>query len=383
MPNLFAHITKFIKELYPNEDPVPLHAPRFIGNEKKYLVDCIDTTFVSYVGQYVCLFEGYIRNFTGAKYAVATVNGTEALHLALILAGVKPEDEILTQALTFVATANAITYCHAHPVFLDVERPTMGLDPEKLETFLGEKSIVKTDGSCYNRQTGRKFSACVPMHTFGHPVAIDQVIDICRKYHIPVVEDSAEALGSFFKGQHTGTFGDFGILSFNGNKPVTAGGGGMIITNDESHANQAKHLSTTAKQSHPWEFIHDQVGYNFRMPNINAAVGCAQMEKLSQVLENKRQTALLYKEFFNNIGLPFISEPENAQSNYWLNGIILKDRKERDKFLDYTNNKGVQTRPIWRLMNNLPMYQKAQCDSLETSKWLVDRVVNIPSSVRL
>lgn len=294
---MFEEIVCFIKSLYPDEDPVPLHAPRFNGNEKKYLVDCIDTTFVSYVGEYVRLFEEHIRDFTGARYAIATVNGTEALHLALILAGVKPGDEVLTQALTFVATANAITYCHAYPVFLDVERSTMGLDPEKLEAFLKENSVEKTDGFCYNRLTGQRISACVPMHTFGHPVKIDRVVEICHKYHVAVVEDAAEALGSFYKGRHAGTFGDLGILSFNGNKPVTAGGGGMIITNLESHGNQAKHLSTTAKLPHTWEFIHDQVGYNFRMPNINAAVGCAQMEKFPQVLENKRQTATLYKDF--------------------------------------------------------------------------------------
>lgn len=382
LPDLFANITKFIKELYPNENPVPLHAPRFLGNEKKYLIDCIDTTYVSYVGEYVSRFEEHIRNFTGAKYAVATVNGTEALHLALILAGVKPNDEVLTQALTFVATANAISYCSAQPVFVDVERSTLGLDPGKLNNFLINNGNMKSDGKCYNKKTGRKIAACVPMHTFGHPVRIDQIIEICQRYQIPVVEDAAEALGSFYKGQHAGTFGDIGILSFNGNKPVTAGGGGMIITNNEFQYLQAKHLSTTAKQSHPWEFIHDQVGYNSRMPNINAAVGCAQMEKLSQVIENKRQTAVLYKDFFNNLDVPFISEPEDAQSNYWLNGIVLKDREERDGFLKYTNKKGIQTRPAWRLMNKLPMYQQAQTDSLKTSKWLEDRVVNIPSSAR-
>lgn len=380
---MFEKIVSFIKSLYPDEDPVPLHAPRFNGNEKKYLVNCIDTTFVSYVGEYVRLFEEHIRNFTGARYAVATVNGTEALHLALILAMVKPGDEVLSQALTFVATANAISYCQAYPVFLDVERSTMGLDPEKLENFLKLNSVVKTDGFCYNRLTGRRISACVPMHTFGHPARIDQVVDICEKYNIKVIEDSAEALGSFYKGRHVGTFGDLGILSFNGNKPVTAGGGGMIITNNESQYLQAKHLSTTAKVSHPWEFIHDQIGYNFRMPNINAAVGCAQMEKISQVIENKRHTALLYKDFFNHLDVLFISEPENAQSNYWLNGIISRNREERDEFLEYTNSKGVQTRPAWRLMNKLSMFQKSQTDSLETSKWLEDRVVNIPSSVKL
>lgn len=380
---MFEEIVSFIKSLYPGEDPVPLHAPRFYGNEKKYLIDCIDTTYVSYVGSYVSLFEEHARNFTGVKYAVATVNGTEALHLALILAGVKPGDEVLTQALTFVATANAIIYCHASPVFLDVERSTLSLDPEKVEVFLRENGVVQTDGFCYNKLTGRRISACVPMHTFGHPALIDRLVDICRKYNVAIVEDAAEALGSFYKRRHVGTFGDLGILSFNGNKPVTAGGGGMIITNNESQYLQAKHLSTTAKQSHPWEFIHDQVGYNFRMPNINAAVGCAQIEKLPQILENKRQTALRYRDFFAKWKVPFIIEPENARSNYWLNGIILENREERDSFLNYSNSQGVQIRPAWRLMNKLPMFKKSQTDSLETSKWLEDRVVNLPSSVRV
>jgi len=380
---MFEEIVSFIKSLYPGEDPVPLHAPRFIGNEKKYLIDCIDTTYVSYVGRYVSLFEEHIKKFTGAQYAIAVINGTEALHLALLLAGVKAGDEVLTQALTFVATANAISYCQAHPVFIDVERKTIGLDPEKLLLFLDKNGIIQKDGYCYNRITGRKISACVPMHTFGHPVKIDRIIKICREYHLPVIEDSAEALGSYYKGKHVGTFGDLGILSFNGNKLVTAGGGGMIITNNEAMARQAKHLTTTAKIPHPWEFIHDQVGYNFRMPNINAAVGCAQMENLSQILENKRQTAMLYKEFFNHLHVSFISEPDDAHSNYWLNGIIMKDRKKRDEVLTHTNNQGIQTRPVWRLLNGLPMYWDSHADSLEVSQWLADRIVNIPSSVRI
>ena len=383
MPNLFAHIIEFIKELYPNENPVPLHAPRFSGNEKKYLIDCIDTTYVSYVGQYVSRFEDEIRQFTGAKYAVAVSSGTAALHVALLLAGVVPEDEVITQPLTFVATANAISYCGAQPVFVDIERSTLGLDPEKLNDFLISKCILKSDGKCYNKITGRKIAACVPMHTLGHPVRIDQVIEICQRYQIPVVEDAAEALGSFYKGQHVGTFGDMGILSFNGNKPVTTGGGGMIITNDEISAAKAKHLTTTAKEPHPWEFVHNEIGYNYRLPNINAAVGCAQMECFAGVLENKRQTALMYHDFFQNLAIPFISEPANAVSNYWLNAIILKDRQERDQFLAYATEKGIQTRPVWKLMSNLPMYRHCQSTSLETAQWIEDRLVNIPSSVRL
>jgi aminotransferase in exopolysaccharide biosynthesis len=380
---MFEKIVSFIKSLYPEENPVPLHAPRFSGNEKKYLMDCIDTTYVSYVGQYVDRFEDEIRHLTGAKYAVAVSSGTAALHVALLLAEVAPGDEVITQPLTFVATANAISYCSAQPVFVDVERSTLGLDPGKLNDFLMNNGILKTDGRCYNKITGRKIAACVPMHTFGHPVRIDQIIEICQRYKIPIVEDAAEALGSFYKGQHAGTFGELGILSFNGNKPVTTGGGGMIITNDETHAAKAKHLTTTAKQPHPWEFVHDDVGYNYRMPNINAAVGCAQMECFAATLENKRATAQMYNQFFQEIGIPFVVEPANARSNYWLNAIVLKDRQDREQFLAYSREKGIQTRPVWALMSNLPMYRHCQSTSLEIAQWLEDRLVNIPSSVRI
>jgi len=383
MSIIFERIVSFIKSLYPGENPVPLHAPRFSGNEKKYLLDCIDTTYVSYVGEYVSRFEDEMRRFTGAKYAVAVSSGTAALHAALLLVEVAPGDEVITQPLTFVATANAISYCGAKPVFMDVQRSTLGLDPDKLNDFLINNGILKSDGRCYNKATGRKIAACVPVHTFGHPVRIDQIMEICQKFHIPVVEDAAEALGSFYKGQHAGTFGNFGIISFNGNKPVTTGGGGMIITNNETYAVKAKHLTTTAKQPHQWEFIHDGIGYNYRLPNINAAVGCAQLECFAGVLENKRTTTQLYKQFFQEIGMPFITEPAQARSNYWLNAIVLKDRQERENFLQYSRGNGIQTRPVWTLMSKLPMYQKCQCTSLETAQWLEDRLVNIPSSVRL
>ena len=383
MSDIFARIIKFIKALYPAENPVPLHAPRFTGNEKKYLIDCIDTTYVSYVGEYVGRFEDAMRQFTGAKYAVAVSSGTAALHVALLLAEVAPGDEVITQPLTFVATANAISYCSAQPIFVDVERSTLGLDPEILNDFLLNNGILKSDGRCYNKITGKKIAACVPMHTLGHPVRIDQIIEICQRYHIPVVEDAAEALGSFYQGQHGGTFGELGILSFNGNKPGTTGGGGMIITNDETLAANAKHLTTTAKKPHPWEFFHDEVGYNYRMPNINAAVGCAQMECFTGVLENKRATAQMYNQFFQEIGIPFITEPANARSNYWLNTIVLKDRQERDEFLGYATAKGIQARPVWTLMTYLPMYRACQSASIETAQWLEDRLVNIPSSMRV
>jgi aminotransferase in exopolysaccharide biosynthesis len=380
---MFEKIVRFIKSLYPTENPVPLHAPRFSGNEKQYLFDCIDTTYVSYVGQYVTRFEDAIRQYTGAQHAVAVSSGTAALHIALLLSEVAPGDEVITQPLTFVATANAIYYCSAQPVFVDVERSTLGLDPEKLNDFLLNNGLLKPDGRCYNKTTGKRIAACVPMHTFGHPVRIDQIIEICQKYHIPVVEDAAEALGSFYNGQHAGIFGDMGILSFNGNKPVTTGGGGMIITNNEDQAVKARHLVTTAKQQHPWEFDHDEVGYNFRMPNINAALGCAQMECFGEILENKRATAQMYSQFFQDIGIPFIAEPAHARSNYWLNTIVLKVRQERDQFLAYATAKGIQARPVWTLMTNLPMYRHCQSGSIETAQWMEDRLVNIPSSVRI
>jgi len=383
MPNQFARIIDFIKSLYPNENPVPLHAPRFQGNEKKYLLDCIDTTYVSYVGQYVTRFEDAVCQFTGAKYAIAVCSGTAALHMALLLAGVRPGDEVITQPLTFVATANAIAHCGAEPVFVDVERATLGLDPEKLAYFLENETADHSDGHRYNRTSGRRIAACVPMHTFGHPVRIDDVMDICSRYRIPVVEDSAEALGSLYKGRHLGTFGLLGIFSFNGNKPVTTGGGGMIITNDADLAARGRHLTTTAKQPHPWEFIHDEVGYNYRLPNINAAVGCAQMEGFPKTLENKRATAQLYREFFQRMGIAFIQEPVDSRSNYWLNAVLMDDRKQRDGFLNYAAEKRVQARPVWRLMTNLPMYRNCESISLEAALWLEGRLINLPSSVRL
>lgn len=381
--DIFARITDFIKKLYPGENPVPLHAPRFMGNEKKYLIDCIDTTYVSYVGEYVSRFEEVIRQFTGAEFAIAVSSGTAALHISLLLAGVSTGSEVITQPLTFVATANAISFCGAQPVFVDVEPSTLGLDPVKLNDFLASNCVQKSDGRCYNKTSGRCIVACVPMHTFGHPVRIDQIVEICQRFRIPVIEDAAEALGSFYMDQHVGTFGDIGIISFNGNKPVTTGGGGMIITNNKTFAVRAKHLTTTAKKQHPWEFIHDDIAYNYRLPNINAAVGCAQMECFAMVLENKRTTAQIYKQFFQDIGIPFVGEPLYALSNYWLNAITLEDKQERDSFLKFTRENGIQTRPVWKLMPNLPMYSHCQCISMEVAQSLEDRLVNIPSSVRI
>lgn len=334
---MYKDIVDFIKSLYGNREMVPLHEPRFVGNEKKYLNECIDSTYVSYIGEFVSRFEEMVKSFTGAKHAVATVNGTLALQAALLGAGVTRDDEVLTQAFTFVATVNAIAYCSAHPVFVDCDQDTFGMSPEKLEPFL-EKETVIEDGYCRNRKTGRRISACVPVHVFGHPVKIDKIKQLCDMHYISLVEDAAESLGSFYKGRHTGTFGKLGILSFNGNKIITTGGGGMILTDDEQLAKNIRHMTTTAKIPHPWEFIHDMTGYNYRMPNVNAAIGCAQMEELTTFLENKRQLASIYEEFFDGIGIRFFKEGEDCRSNYWLNAIILNDKKQSDQFLDYSNN---------------------------------------------
>lgn len=379
---MFEQIVAFIRGLYGNPEFVPLHEPRFIGNEKKYVIYCIDSTFVSSVGEYVNRFESIVADYVGAKYAVATVNGTSALHAAFILAGVKQGDEVLTQALTFIATPNAITYTGAKPVFIDSDRDTLGMSPESLEEFLQASTFQKDDG-CYNKISGCKISACVPMHVFGHPVKIDLIKDICDRYRIVLIEDAAESLGSFYKGRHTGTFGALGVLSFNGNKIITTGGGGMIVTDDEALAKRAKHITTTARLTHKWAFVHDEVGYNYRMPNINAALGCAQMEELKGFIESKRELAEIYREFFDKLGIKFLTEPEGAKSNYWLNTIILKDMAERDAFLEYSNSKGIMTRPVWTLMNKLEMYKDCQSTSLENSIWIEERAVNIPSSARV
>lgn len=373
----------FIRAHFNTKEFIPLHAPVFPGREKEYLNECIDSTFVSYVGRFVGTFEEQTAAFTGAKYAVACVNGTAALHIALVLAGVKDGDEVISPALTFVATANAIAYCRAYPLFADCERDTLGLDPVKLGEWLAANAEVRNDGCCYNKSTGRRISCCVPMHTFGHAVRMDELMEVCNKFNIPVVEDAAESLGTWYKGKHTGTFGKLGILSYNGNKTVTTGGGGMIITDDEALAKKAKHITTTAKVPHRWDFVHDELGYNYRMTNVSAAIGVAQMEKIDFILSNKRETAEAYRKFFAGSEVQFFAERDFCKSNYWLNVVLLKDREERDKFLTFTNDNGVMTRPIWTLMNKLQMYSNCPVMNLDNSQWLEDRVVNIPSSVRL
>lgn len=376
---LFQPVVDFVRSIY-GEGFVPLHRPVFEGAERQYLVDCIDSNFVSSVGARVVEFEQQVAAFTGARHAVATVNGTAALHVALELVGVERGDEVITQALTFIATCNALSYAGAHPVFVDVDRDTMGMSPQALRRFLSAHCEI-LDGRAYNRHSGRRIAACSPMHTFGHPCRIQEIVATCDEYGVPVVEDAAESLGSYVGGRHTGTFGKLATLSFNGNKVITTGGGGMIITDDEALAQRAKHLTTTAKVPHPYEFVHDRVGYNYRLPNLNAALGCAQMEKLLAILAIKRDIAGRYANFFNGTGIEFVTAPGGTTSNYWLNAIVLASESERDAFLQYTNSRDLMTRPVWRLMSRLEMFKDCQHDGLENSLWLEARVVNLPSSV--
>ena len=372
----------FIRKTFNTEEFIPLHAPHFGGNEKKYLNETIDSTFVSSVGAFVNLFEEKMAEYTGAKFAIACVNGTNALHMAMLVCGVERDDEVLSQSLTFIATANAISYIGAKPVFIDVDKDTMGMSPEALKRFLENHATKNEDGFTYNRTSGKRISACIPMHTFGLPLRIDEIAEICENWNIVLIEDAAESLGSYYKGKHTGVFGKIGVFSFNGNKTITCGGGGALITDDEELAKKAKHLTTQAKIPHTWKFRHDDIGYNYRMPNLNAALACAQLEQLDKILENKRELAEKYKTFFADTHYKFVNEPENSKANYWLNALILENEEERDLFLTETNENGVMTRPIWDLMSSLPMFEDCQNDGLEKSKWLEERVVNIPSSYR-
>ncbi|MCC6932932.1 MAG: LegC family aminotransferase [Deltaproteobacteria bacterium] len=377
------NIVKFIRQVYKTEEFIPLHAPVFLGNEKRYLNECIDSTFVSYVGNYVTEFENQVASYTGVKHAVAMANGTLALHIALLLSGVKANEEVLTQALTFVATINAINYCGASPIFLDSDLDTLGLAVSDLEEFLENETEQGADGFCYNRKTKRRIAACLPVHIFGHPCHIDKLHQLCLARRIPLIEDAAESIGSRRGGVHTGNFGEAAIVSFNGNKTITTGGGGMLLTNDEQLAKRAKHISTTAKQPHPWNFFHDEVGYNYRLTNLNAAVGCAQMESLSAILANKRETAALYDDYFRENGIKMFKEPANCESNYWLNAIVFSNMKERDSFLEYANAQGVMARPVWTLNHKLLMYSHCQKTALTNAQYWEERLVNIPSSVRL
>jgi perosamine synthetase len=378
---MFNKEIKFIKEQFSKLDFIPLHAPAFFGNEKKYLLETIDSTFVSSVGPFVDQFEHDLQELTHTQKAIAVVNGTAALQVALRLVGVQSGDEVITQSLTFVATANAIAYNGAHPIFLDVDLDTMGLSPKAVREFLEAHAEKKSD-HCFNKKTGKKIAACLPMHTFGFPVHLNELIQICEEWNIPIVEDAAESIGSEYYGKMTGGFGQMGTFSLNGNKTITCGGGGAIVTNDINLGLRAKHLTTTAKQAHPFEFYHDELGYNFRMPNINAALACAQLELLPQILANKRVLALEYKSFFDEQGISFRTELPNTKANYWLMCLELENKAQRDVFLSETNAHGVMTRPIWQLMHRLPMYHDCQRDEQINAHFLEERIVNIPSSYR-
>ncbi len=380
---MFDDFVRFVRELYSTSDFIPLHRPYFIGNEKQYLLDTIDSTYVSSVGAYVDEFEQKIADFTGAKYAIATVNGTAALHVALKLAGVEAGDEVITQSLTFIATCNAIRYCGAKPVFVDVDRASLGLSPESLGNFLDENAELRDDGLCWNKKSGRIIRACVPMHTFGFPARLTELNNICARYNINLVEDAAESLGSLYKGHHTGKIGLVSALSFNGNKIITTGGGGMILTDDEAIANHARHITTTAKLSHPWFYEHDETAFNYRLPNLNAALGVAQIESLPDFIDNKRQVAVQYQEWGEGHGVDFTKEPPGARANYWLNVLITKDKGQRDAMLEFTNANGVMTRPAWTPMHKLIMNRECVKSELTNTEWLFERLVNVPSSVVL
>lgn len=369
----------------PHDGVVPLHAPSLEGNCWEYVKQCIDTGWISSAGEFVTRFEEQVATYTGARHAVAVVNGTAALHVALLLAGVQRDDEVLTQSLTFVATPNAIRYCGAVPHFLDVNSTTLGLDPAALNARL-EAIAERRDGGVYNRETGRRLAAIVPMHTFGHPADLSALQRIAEHWGLPLVEDAAESLGSFYHGKHTGTFGRLGILSFNGNKIISTGGGGMILTDDPELARRAKHVTTTAKLPHQWEYVHDETGFNYRMPNLNAALGCAQLERIDDLLASKRRLAERYAQSLSHIdGVSLFPEPANCRSNHWLNAVMLdpalSDR--RDTLLDALNDAGLQSRPIWQPMHQLDIYAGCPCGSTTTTEALAHRAINVPSSAGL
>jgi len=370
----------FIRNIYGFDKYIPLHEPSFDGNELKYIKDCIDSTYVSSVGKYVDKFESLFADYVGSKYAIATVNGTAALHVALRLVGIDNNSDVITQPLSFVATSNAIRYCGAQPIYVDVSRNTLGMCPDSLYSYLKTKTFFQ-DGFTYSKLSNRRIGAVLPMHTFGHPCAVDELLEICDKFNLPLIEDSAESIGSLYKSKHTGTFGKFGTFSFNGNKTITTGGGGMIITNNYDLAKKAKHITTTSKVKDPYRFIHDEVGYNYRLPNINSALGCAQIENLQKKIRKKRALAKSYKNILSTTNFSFFNEPKKAKSNFWLNTLILSSKNERDSFLKITNEKGIMTRPAWTLNNKLEMFKECECHNLDNSNWLEDRLVNIPSSV--
>lgn len=374
-----ASIVNFIQDTYQSKEFIPLHAPTFNGNEKAYVNETLDSTFVSSVGRYVDEFENKIEAYTGCAKAVATVNGTAALHAALHMAGLKGGDLVVTQALTFVATCNVLYHMGAEPIFVDVSPVSLGLCPIAVESYLADNAIL-TEKGCFHRKTGQRIKAVMPMHTFGHPVELEELLTVCQKWRLVMVEDAAESLGSYYKGQHTGKLGMFGALSFNGNKIITTGGGGMVLCQSVQQGAHTKHVTTTAKVPHPYEFYHDEPGFNYRMPNLNAALGCAQMEGLDVCLQQKRMLASQYQAFFASSEWQFVKEPDYACSNYWLNAVICPSVEARDALLAETNTAGVMTRPVWQLMHRLPMFANAMRGPLVYSEYLESHLVNLPSS---
>lgn len=374
-----------LRQVLPAAEKYPLHEPLFCGNENQYVRECIDTGWVSSVGKFVDRFETDLAEYTGVKRAVAVVNGTAALHVCLILSDVQRNDEVLVPAVTFIATANAVTYCGAVPHFVDSSYETLGIDPYILEAYLQDVSELRGN-DCYNKKTGRRIRAAVPMHTFGHPVDMDKMIAVCEKYHLVLIEDAAESVGSFYKGRHTGNFGRISAMSFNGNKTITTGGGGAVLTNDKELGKLAKHITTQAKLPHRWAYVHDRIGYNYRMPNINAALGCAQLEELPGFVEQKRCLAAKYREALGGVpGVKFFVEPEFAKSNYWLNAILLdKDAADkRDEVLAALNDAGIGSRPIWEMIYTMPMFADCPRMDCKIAADIGRRLINLPSSVRL
>lgn len=380
---LSADLTSFVRSLYDTEEFIPLHIPLLGVKEAKAVAGAIESGMISTVGPQVGEFEEKLKELTGAGYVVASVNGTAALHLALITADVKPGDEVITQALTFVATANAISYCGAEPVFLDVDRGTMSLCPDAVAAFLDENAERSDNGAVINKRSGRRIAACLPMHTNGHPGDMLRLAEVCAKWDLPLIEDAAEALGSFRDGKHAGRVGRVATLSFNGNKIISTGQGGAVITDDAELAGRIRHIAAVAKEQHPWRFQHDQIGYNYRLPALNAALGIAQLERLPAFLESKRILAQEYTKWFEAQGLEPVREPEGAKSNFWFNAFFTEGAKMRDAVLEATNKAGVMTRPFWDPMNTLRQYQHCHCDELTNTKWLFDRLINVPSTPRV
>ncbi|MDC8830473.1 LegC family aminotransferase [Alteromonas gilva] len=372
-------LVDFVRSIYNRNDFIALHEPRFSSQEHRFLHDVVDSTFVSSVGKYVDQFEDDIMRYTGANGAVAVVNGTAALHTCLHALDIANGDLVLTQAVSFVATANAVKMAGAEPVFIDIARDSLSLCPDALKEFLTNQTSLTQDGQCIHNSTRKLVKAILVVHTFGHPARLNELLEVAKTWNIPLVEDAAESFGSFYEDQHTGTFGHYGAISFNGNKIITTGGGGMILTKSSKTARQIKHITTTAKVSHPYEYYHDEFGFNYRMPNLNAALGCAQFASFENVLQQKRELADKYQAFFSGTDYEFVTEPSYARSNYWLNAVICHDAAAKVSLLESTNKQGIMTRPLWQLLNSLPMYKRSISTDLTNSEWLAARCVCLPS----